>query len=101
MGPQKSFIQTTLNLEKWATRLGYSAEKIEELYQKGVLRKILKGGVKGTQYKWFDPKTGWRRGESKRTGVIAVKLGMKMEKDWWGQPYPVTLLQLLDNVVRS
>jgi large subunit ribosomal protein L3 len=98
-GPQKAFVQSTLDLERWATRLGYSQERLEELHQKGLLKKILQDGMKGNNYQWYDKKTGWTRGKSKRVGVLAVKLGMKMEKDWWGTAHAVTVLQLLDNVV--
>lgn len=93
-------MQSTLDLERWATRLGYSQERIEELNAKGLLKKILQHGMKGINYQWYEKKTGWTRGKSKRVGVLAVKLGMKMEKDWWGTAHAVTVLQLLDNVVR-
>lgn len=99
-GPRKAFVQSNLDLERWATRLGYSQERLEELHSKGLLKRILQQGMKGTNYQWYDKKTGWTRGKSKRVGVLAVKLGMKMEKDWWGTAHAVTLLQLLDNVVR-
>lgn len=98
-GPGKSFVQSTMDLEKWAARLGYSQERLDELNQKGLLKKILQAGVKGTNYQWYDKSTGWTRGKSKRVGVLAVKLGMRMEKDWWGTAHAVTVLQLLDNVV--
>ncbi|XP_049852250.1 50S ribosomal protein L3-like [Schistocerca gregaria] len=98
-GPDRMFVQSTFDLEKWINRLSYTQQQLEELNQKGLLRKMLKEGVKGVNYQWYDEKTGWTRGESKRTGVLAVKVGMKMEKDWWGTAHPVTLLQLLDNVV--
>lgn len=41
-----------------------------------------------------------KRGESVRCGALAVKIGMKMEVDWWGRTHPVTVLQLQDNQVR-
>jgi hypothetical protein len=99
-GPGKAFVQSTMDLEKWATRLGYSQERLEELQSKGLLKRILKFGVKGTNYQWYDKKTGWTRGKSKRVGVLAVKRGMKLEKDWWGTAHAVTVLQILDNNVR-
>lgn len=98
-GPRKAFVQSTLDLERWSTRLGYSQERLEELNSKGLLKKILQKGMKGTNFQWYDKKTGWTRGKSIRVGVLAVKLGMKMEKDWWGTAHAVTVLQLLDNVV--
>lgn len=100
-GPRKSFVASTMDLERWATRLGYSQERLEELHKKGLLKKILQNGMKGNNYQWYDKRTGWTRGKSKRVGVLAVKLGMKMEQDWWGTAHAVTVLQLLDNVVRS
>lgn len=100
-GPGKAFVQSTMDVEKWAARLGYSQERLNELHEKGLLKKIIQAGVKGTQYRWYDKKTGWKRGVSKRVGVMAVKLGMKMEQDYWGTAHPVTVLQLLDNVVRQ
>src|SRR5690348_14009015 len=75
-GPRKAFVQSTFDLEKWATRLGYSQERIDELHKKGLLKKILMAGRRGNNYQWYDKKTGWTRGKSKRVGVLAVKLGM-------------------------
>lgn len=100
-GPGKAFVSSTMDLERWATRLGYSQERVEELHSKGLLKRILQHGMKGNNYQWYDKRTGWTRGKSKRVGVLAVKLGMKMEQDWWGTAHAVTVLQLLDNVVRT
>lgn len=98
-GAYKSVALSNFKMKKWAARVGYSEEDLTELDKKGVLRSIVRAGVKGSGYEWHDPRTGWTRCKSRRTGVIAVKVGMKKEKDWWGTAHPVTVLQLRDNVV--
>ena len=42
-----------------------------------------------------------KRGISKRTGLIARKIGMKTEVDYWGRGEGVTVLQIQDNHVSS
>lgn len=98
-GYQKSFVMSNFKVKKWAEQRGYSEEYLNELIEKGTMRRILSSGVKGSGYVWYDRKTGWKRTVSKRTGVLAIKVGMKQEKDWWGEAHPVTVLQLQDNVV--
>ena len=98
-GPRKAFVKSSFNLVKWAVKMGYSQEKLEELNDRGVLKKILRYGKKGTGFKWHDKETGWTRLESKRTGALAQKVGMSSEIDWWGGIHPVTILHLPDNVV--
>lgn len=98
-GSYKSVAMSNFKLKKWAEKIGYSENDLEDLDKKGVLRSMIRAGPAGAGYVWHDPRTGWTRCKSKRTGVLAVKVGMKQEKDWWGTAHPVTVLQLQDNVV--
>eukprot|EP01114_Cavostelium_apophysatum_P003454 TRINITY_DN1334_c0_g1_i1.p1 TRINITY_DN1334_c0_g1~~TRINITY_DN1334_c0_g1_i1.p1 ORF type:complete len:422 (-),score=85.53 TRINITY_DN1334_c0_g1_i1:12-1277(-) len=48
-----------------------------------------------------DERTGWTA-ESKRTGVLAVKIGMTQTWNEWGVRLPITMLQVLDcQVIKS
>jgi large subunit ribosomal protein L3 len=50
-----------------------------------------------------DPETGWRRHVSKRTGMLAVKIGQTNVSDHWGHLWPITVLYVPEDqyVVQS
>ena len=64
------------------------------------MRKIVVGGKIGADAEWFNRVTGWKRLESRRTGLLGTKIGMRLEMDWWGELHPVTLVHIPYNFVR-
>jgi len=97
----KIFQSTSRDLEPLINKKGWSPEQVEELYKKGVLTKWLsqKKNVHGKRIVFYDGVSGWKRGESKRVGLLAQKIGMRRDVDLWGNVYPVTVVQVQDNQV--
>eukprot|EP01129_Flabellula_baltica_P002445 TRINITY_DN12259_c0_g1_i1.p1 TRINITY_DN12259_c0_g1~~TRINITY_DN12259_c0_g1_i1.p1 ORF type:complete len:375 (+),score=97.69 TRINITY_DN12259_c0_g1_i1:59-1183(+) len=94
------FQVSTLDIDKMIKQRGYEKHEIDDLYERGIITKWLKiRGKRKTRIILHDPVTGWLRGESRRVGMIGVKLGMDNELDMWGRPYPVTLIQIKENHV--
>jgi hypothetical protein len=98
-GWRKSMISTTFDLDKWAAARGYGEEHLERMRDDGTLQRVLVHGKKGVNLDWYDNTTGWDREKSKRVGVLAQKVGMRMDWDWWGRAHPVTVLHVPDNHV--
>jgi large subunit ribosomal protein L3 len=95
------FHQQSFDLDKYLYDVkGYTDAEVQQLERDGKLvallsnKKIATGKVIPE-----DVKTGWKRGISKRTGLLVRKIGMKTEVDFWGRGQPVTVLQVQDNHV--
>jgi large subunit ribosomal protein L3 len=95
----KMFMYSSVDLARVIESKALTHEDVIRLYKEGVIFQWLKGKKYTRIRLWKDPKTGWKRGVSVRCGALAVKIGMKMEIDWWGRALPVTVLQIRDNHV--
>jgi large subunit ribosomal protein L3 len=94
------FQVSTFDITKMIEKRGFESHELDDLYDRGIMTKWLKiRGKRKTRVVLHDPVTGWLRGESKRTGLVGVKLGMSTELDMWGRPFPVTLIQFRENYV--
>jgi len=77
----------------------WSPEKVDELYDRGVLTEWITRKKEKARVVPYDSQTGWKRWVSIRTGAIGVKIGMTQEVDMWGGVHPVTVIQIRENHV--
>eukprot|EP01125_Pyxidicula_operculata_P002083 TRINITY_DN12033_c0_g1_i1.p1 TRINITY_DN12033_c0_g1~~TRINITY_DN12033_c0_g1_i1.p1 ORF type:complete len:390 (+),score=100.85 TRINITY_DN12033_c0_g1_i1:37-1206(+) len=95
------FQSSSRDIENVIKKKKLTEEQIEEYYQRGILTQWIESPkrIRGRKYVEADAVSGWKRGDSRRVGVIGKKIGMRREVDMWGQVHPVTVVQLQNNQV--
>jgi len=91
------FQSSTVDLEKIIVKKKYDDDKVWDLYKRGILQQWISRRKEDARIVNHDSKTGWTRWESRRVGALGVKIGMTQEVDMWGDPHPVTVVQLREN----
>jgi len=95
---KKMFQNSTFDLERYVDIKGYTEDQIEKFHSDGTIMRWLEN-KRNIHVVFQDPTTGWKRGESRRTGLIVRKVGMKTSVDYWGRAFAATVLFVEDNQV--
>eukprot|EP01120_Amphizonella_sp_Union-15-10_P014708 TRINITY_DN7233_c0_g4_i2.p1 TRINITY_DN7233_c0_g4~~TRINITY_DN7233_c0_g4_i2.p1 ORF type:complete len:381 (+),score=82.99 TRINITY_DN7233_c0_g4_i2:90-1232(+) len=98
-GPHKLFYQFSRDWDEMFEKHKIDDADVYRWEKQNSLRARLKSREFFYGAQWENPETGWLRHQSIRVGVLARKIGMTTELDWWGRAWPVTGLQVQDNQV--
>jgi len=96
------FLSSSKDLLKMIKRRNLSEVQVDDYFKRGLFTQWLttpKNFAHGRPFSYASAKTGWKRGISRRVGVLAKKIGMRNDVDEWGLVRPVTILQLQQNQV--
>lgn len=98
----KGIFQTSSrDVEAMIKKKKLTPQQVDDYYDRGILTQWIARpkNLHGKRLVEYDGQTGWKRGQSRRVGLLGRKVGMRTEVDLWGNPSPVTVLQIQDNQV--